>query len=66
MAAVKFSKQHIQPNPLETSYWVDLSENMFCGIIKYYNGDDWVPLNNSNNGNATTLPLTIKNSIGEV
>lgn len=66
MAAVKFSKQRIQPNPLETSYWVDLSENMFGGIIKYYNGDDWVPLNNSNNGNATTLPLTIKNSIGEV
>lgn len=47
MAAVKFSKQYIHPNPIEVDYWVDLSKNPYGGVIKYYNGEDWVLLNNS-------------------
>lgn len=70
MAAVKFSKQHIQPNPLETNYWVDLSEDRFGGVIKYYNGDNWSHLNCNGNGSGggitSVSPLTIRNSDGTV
>lgn len=42
MAIAKFSKQLIQPNPIEVDYWIDIASNPYGGIIKYYNGDDWV------------------------
>lgn len=41
---VRFSKQDIQPNPIEVDYWVDLSENPYGAIIKYYDGRDWEKL----------------------
>lgn len=45
MAVVKFSKQTIQPNPIEVDYWVDIKTDPYGSVWKYYNGTDWVALN---------------------
>lgn len=55
MATVKFSKQFIQPNPLEVDYWVDIVTNPYGGVIKYFNGDDWVSLITPGGGAAIDL-----------
>jgi hypothetical protein len=34
-----------QPNPIEVDYWIDLVANPYGGIIKYFNGEEWVTLN---------------------
>lgn len=47
MATIKFSKQSIQPNPMEVDYWVDITSNPYGGNIKYFNGYDWVDLLNA-------------------
>ena len=52
MAAVKFSKQLIQPNPLEVDYWVDIVTNPYGGVIKYFNGAEWVNLISPGEGGA--------------
>lgn len=52
MAAVKFSKQLIQPNPLEVDYWVDIVTNPYGGVIKYFNGAEWVNLISPGGGGA--------------
>lgn len=57
MAAVKFSKQTIQPNPLEVDYWVDIVTNPYGGIIKYFNGTEWDVLIGPG-GNGSTVDLT--------
>lgn len=62
----KFTRTFIQPNPLEAHYWVDLTENPYGGVIKYYNGEDWVKLNNDDNDLHQTMPLTIKSSDGSI
>ena len=46
MAAIKFSKQNIKPNPSEVDYWVDITSNPYGGRLKYFNGTDWVDLVN--------------------
>lgn len=51
MAVVKFSKQTIEPNPLEVDYWVDITSDPYGSIWKYYNGIDWVSLNLNNGSN---------------
>ena len=48
MAAIKFSKQYVDPNPNEVDYWIDLTSNPYGGRIKYNNGIDWVDLIGSN------------------
>ena len=65
MAAVKFSKQYIHPNPLEVDYWVDLSKNPYGSIIKYYNGEDWVQLNGSG-GSASDFDFYTKTQINQM
>lgn len=52
MAKVKFSKQYIQPNPLEVDYWVDVSENPYGAVVKYHDGNDWQILNISEGGGS--------------
>ena len=42
MAAVKFSKQGVQPNPIEVDYWVDIKSDPYGSVWKYFNGADWV------------------------
>lgn len=39
-----FFATSVQPNPEETDYWVDLSDNPYGGSIKYFNGTEWVRL----------------------
>lgn len=65
MAAVKFSKQLIQPNPLEVDYWVDISENPYGAIIKYHDGDDWMQLNGSG-GSASDFDFYTKTQINQM
>lgn len=65
MAAVRFSKQYIQPNPVEVDYWVDLATNPYGAIIKYYNGDDWEQLNGSG-GSASDFDFYTKTQINQM
>ena len=65
MAKVKFSKQYIHPNPLEVDYWVDLDENPYGAVIKYYNGEDWVQLNGSG-GSASDFDFYTKSQINKM
>ena len=44
MAVVKFSKQTIEPNPLEVDYWVDVNSDPYGSVWKYHNGINWVAL----------------------
>lgn len=34
------------PNPMEVTYWIDLSEDANGNVIKTYDGKKWIPLNN--------------------
>ena len=65
MAAVRFSKQYVQPNPSEVDYWVDLATNPYGAIIKYYNGDDWERLNSSG-GSASDFDFYTKTQINQM
>lgn len=39
----RFKKSRIEPKPIETDYWVDINENEFGGVFKYYdyNNEVW-------------------------
>ena len=65
MAAVRFSKQYVQPNPMEVDYWVDLATNPYGAIIKYHNGDDWEQLNGSG-GSASDFDFYTKAQINQM
>ena len=65
MAAVRFSKQYVQPNPVEVDYWVDLATNPYGATIKYYNGDDWEQLNGSG-GSASDFDFYTKTQINQM
>lgn len=65
MAAVRFSKQYVQPNPIEVDYWVDLATNPYGATIKYYNGDDWEQLNSSG-GSASDFDFYTKTQINQM
>lgn len=65
MAAVRFSKQYVQPNPIEVDYWVDLATNPYGATIKYYNGDDWEQLNGSG-GSASDFDFYTKTQINQM
>lgn len=41
---IKFLAANIAPKPDETTYWVDISANPYGGVIKYYDGYDWIKL----------------------
>ena len=43
--AIKFSASYIQPNPMETDYWIDLSSDVYGRKIKVYVNDEWVEWN---------------------
>lgn len=36
----------IKPNPTTTKYWADLASNPNGGDLKYFNGEEWVLVNN--------------------
>lgn len=66
MAAVKFSKQKIQPNPLEVDYWVDITSNPNGGRIKYHNGENWVDLLNTEGGYVNLYDYYTKTEINKM
>ena len=41
---IKFLAANIAPKPDETTYWVDISANPYGGVIKYWDGHDWIKL----------------------
>lgn len=41
---IKFLAANIAPKPDEVTYWVDISANPYGGVIKYYDGYDWIKL----------------------
>ena len=66
MAAIKFSKQNIRPNPLEVDYWVDVTSNPYGGNIKYYNGYDWVDLFSSEKATVNLDDYFTKSQINQM
>lgn len=66
MAVVKFSKQKIQPNPLEVDYWVDITSNPNGGRIKYHNGENWVDLLNNEGGYINLYDYYTKTEINKM
>lgn len=45
----------IKPNPNSVKYWADLSSNPNCGDLKYFDGKDWVYVNNKATGDISQL-----------
>lgn len=41
---IKFLAANVAPKPDEVTYWVDVSANPYGGVIKYYDGYDWIKL----------------------
>lgn len=41
----RFFTGKIAPSPVSYEYWVDTNENPYGGVIKYYNGSEWVYIN---------------------
>ena len=51
----------IAPNPSDTKYWADLSEDPSGGIVKFFNGTSWKNINFQDIENVKELQ---KNKIG--
>lgn len=39
-----FLASYVAPKPEEVEYWIDLTANPYGGVIKYYDGKDWIKL----------------------
>lgn len=42
---IRFITSDIAPNPKECDYWIDINENPYGGVIKYFNGSKWDYIN---------------------
>lgn len=51
------------PNPLEVSYWIDLTEDTSGNVIKNYNGKEWIPINYIQNLDQTELINELTNNL---
>lgn len=40
-----FLAKKTSPNPFEVTYWIDLTEDPNGGIIKHWNGKEWIAIN---------------------
>ena len=49
---VKFIESKTAPSPKEYTYWVDLTENSHCGVIKYFNGSEWESISGDSEQNS--------------
>lgn len=49
----------IQPNPASVKYWADLSANPNGGDLKYFNGKQWLLVNNKATEDITTLTAQV-------
>lgn len=50
----------IKPNPASVKYWADLASNPNGGDLKYFNGKDWVYVNNTATDDITELKEDVK------
>jgi hypothetical protein len=50
----------IKPNPASVKYWADLASNPNGGDLKYFNGKDWVYVNNKATGDIAGLQEDVK------
>lgn len=48
------------PNPMEVTYWIDLSTDANGNVIKSYAGNDWLPVNYFTNKVTSTDVTQIK------
>lgn len=49
MNGINFILSNTAPNPNVYTYWVDLNENPYGGTIKFYNGEKWNYINDTDN-----------------
>lgn len=47
-----FKASRFAPNPLEVSYWIDLTTDPNGGSIKVYNGTTWKPIASDSNSDV--------------
>lgn len=57
---INFLAKKTAPNPQETTYWIDLTEDPNGGIIKHWNGKEWIAINgNTDNGNTDDIEAVL-------
>lgn len=53
------------PNPMEVTYWIDLSEDANGNVIKTYDGKKWIPINNKEDNTQNSQIEHLLNIINE-
>lgn len=53
------------PNPMEVTYWIDLSEDANGNAIKTYDGKKWIPINNKEDNTQNSQIEHLLNIINE-
>lgn len=53
------------PNPMEVTYWIDLSEDANSNVIKTYDGKKWIPINNKEDNTQNSQIEHLLNIINE-
>lgn len=57
---------NIAPNPIDVKYWADFSANPYGGVLKYFNGTEWTPVNGSTSGEIEKIAEDVKKLDTEV
>lgn len=53
------------PNPMEVTYWIDLSTDANGNVIKSYTGNDWLPVNYFTNTDQSVKIKKLKQEIAD-
>lgn len=53
------------PNPMEVTYWIDLSTDANGTVIKSYTGNDWLPVNYFTNTDQSVEIKKLKQEIAD-
>lgn len=53
------------PNPMEVTYWIDLSTDANGNVIKSYTGNDWLPVNYFTNTDQSVEIKKLKQEIAD-
>lgn len=53
------------PNPMEVTYWIDLSTDANGNVIKSYTGNDWLPVNYFTNTDWSVEIKKLKQEIAD-
>lgn len=53
------------PNPMEVTYWIDLSTDANGNVIKSYTGNDWLPVNYFTNTDQSVEIEKLKQEIAD-